>query len=117
MKDKKDQDDFMTDYLEWLEHKDNPYYYAGSISNFSLRAWSKKKRYKRSEGLPYFLGGFLLLLLMIFISWSMISNENEYLILFVSVPFSIFSLIMAWRGLTIIFGIAPDMISNDEPFE
>lgn len=116
MNNQNEPDEFLSEYKEWLSHIDNPYYYAGTISDFELRALrdKKRKKYKRSEGLPFLIGGLLSAIIMVAISWSMITSEDNYLILFFSIPFFIFSLLFFWRGISIVIGIAPDIEAVDE---
>ena len=114
MSKRKAPDDFLAEYKEWLNRIDNPYFNDGKFSKFTIRAFKNRKKPTKSDGAVYFLGGLFITLVLLAISWSMIKNKQELYILWFTIPFSIVSLLMSWRGITLMLGMAPDMKDQDD---
>lgn len=109
MKHFEEQDSFLSKYKEWISHIHNPFYYTGTLSDFTLYTFKNKKRYNKLEGIPILLWGLFMLLILIGVSVMAIAGELEIVTLFFTIPFCVLSLLFIYRGAIIILGVAPDM--------
>jgi hypothetical protein len=103
-----DEDEFLTDYREWVEHRHNPFRWLGTISNFSLRAYRNRPKPKRRDGIVLILASIFMLSLTGAIAWSTYETDGDWAILPALILFFILGILILIRGLTLVLGIASD---------
>ena len=106
---KEDFEEFLADYREWVDHRHNPYYWVGTISNFALRAFRNRPKPKRVDGIVLFGFGLLFAAIAIGVVWATYGQEGDGGVLPPVLLSLALGILFAIRGLSIITGSASDM--------
>jgi len=106
---KGDLDEFLAEYREWVDHRHNPYYWVGTISNFALRAFRNRPKPKRVDGIVLFGFGLLFAAIAIGLLWATHGQEGGGGILPPVILTLALGILFVIRGLSIITGSASDM--------
>lgn len=99
---KEPPDDFLADYKEWVDHRHNPYYWAGRISDFSLRAWRNTARYRMRDGVIVLIIGTILILVGSCLLWGIWVKDVDLNILPAVILTAALGIIAVYRGVHII---------------
>jgi cobalamin biosynthesis protein CobD/CbiB len=106
---KENLEEFLADYREWVDHRHNPYYWVGTISNFALRAFRNRPKPKRVDGIVLFGFGLLFAAIAIGVVWATYGQEGDGGVLPPVLLSLALGILFAIRGLSIITGSASDM--------
>jgi apolipoprotein N-acyltransferase len=106
---KEDLEEFLADYREWVDHRHNPYYWVGTISNFALRAFRNRPRPNRADGIVLFGFGLLFVAIAIGLVWATYGQEGGWGVLPPVLLTLALGILFAIRGLSIITGSASDL--------
>jgi peptidoglycan/LPS O-acetylase OafA/YrhL len=106
-------DDFLADYKQWVDHRHNPYFWAGTISNFSLRAWRNRRRFRKRDGVASLVIGAFFLALVALLIWGICVENGDWTALPVLLLLAVFGVLATLRGLRTILGKPPNIEIDD----